>query len=130
MKYAKIVILETAQEFVLKNEPKIEHIIGRKAQSKWARYPIETNDRTVGRNHCKIEIKASDQGLIFLLTNLSSAKGDYRTVLKRKTKQMSIYPTDQVYLQDRDIIELGEKGLHIQFWEPVGHTITKPKYSK
>lgn len=127
MKHARIEVQRTGQAFLLKNEPKIEHIIGRKAVSKQARYAIETSDRSIGRNHCKIEIRASTQGLVFLLTTLTSAQGSYRTILKRRKKQLKIYPKDQVYLQDRDIIEIGANNLRLQFWEPIENTITKPK---
>jgi pSer/pThr/pTyr-binding forkhead associated (FHA) protein len=94
---------ETArvQSFDLKEG---KNVIGRKS-SMAVDIAIETEDLTMGRRHCMVEVKVNEKrgGFDFLISDLKSVNG---TILNGRI-QRKLTDQDVIYLNDGDTFQLG-----------------------
>jgi predicted Zn finger-like uncharacterized protein len=81
-----------------------KNIIGRASSSKPADVAIVTTDTYMSRNHCVIEVKPNQAGILqYIIYDIGSTNGTFIN----GNKQSRLQPDMQVILKDGDTIQLG-----------------------
>ena len=83
------------------------NIIGRSAQNSMADIAIQTKDKYMSRSHCTISVLSEETGNNYILKDYQS-KND--TFVNGQLLQKS----EEIYLQNGDIIQMGKTSLKIQ----------------
>ncbi len=89
-----------------------DNLIGRRNRGTEVDIPIESNDPSLDRRHCYINVKRNKQGeLVYTLRDNNSITG---TFLMNEL----LGPKDQIRLEDGDVVTLGATTLILQKSQP------------
>ena len=89
-----------------------DNLIGRRNRGTEVDIPIESNDPSLDRCHCYINVKRNKQGeLVYTLRDNNSITG---TFLMNEL----LGPKDQIRLEDGDVVTLGATTLILQKSQP------------